>query len=211
MRGFIPVPVIILILALTAIPVGYFGYKFILSSSAAPAPATTRIPPLLTQKTASKSAAAKTPTTPAPTASLITPSTAPATAPAVTAVNGWTVTGSSSVNIIPTFTASRKELYLDFESANFSGVTSVEYNLTYEIATSTTLKAISGSFNPTAVQITGTRGTKQYVRRIITLGTCSQSVCSYDSDPHNFTLTVTIDSTDSPTLETKILTRKTLF
>lgn len=211
MRGFIPVPVIILILVLTAIPVGYFGYRFILNSSAAPAPATTRIPPLVTQKTASKSAAAKAPAAPVPTSSLVTPSTTLTTSPTTTLVNGWTVTGSSGVNIIPTFTASRKDLYLDFESANFSSVTSVEYNLTYETATAGALKAISGSFSPTAVQITGSRGGKQYVRRIITLGTCSQSICSYDTDPHNFTLTVTIDSADSPTLETKILTRKTLL
>lgn len=208
MRGFIPVPVIILILVLTAIPVGYFGYRFILSSSATPAPATTRIPPLVTQKTASKSAAAKAPTAPVPTSSLITPST---TSPAATTVNGWTVTGSGGVSVIPAFTASRKDLYLDFESANFSSVTSVEYNLTYETATAGALKAVSGSFSPTAVQITGSRGGKQYVRRIITLGTCSQSICSYDTDPHNFTLTVTIDSADSPTLETKILTRKALL
>lgn len=200
-RRWAPLALIVAVLLLIGVPAVFFGFDFLTRlapKAAVPAPA----PQPLNwtapgKKSASLSAApaAAPAKTIVPTASLIT--AAPSASSSGLTRTGWAYLGSSAIDVIPAFDTGWRNLYLDFTSNNFANISLVSYSLTYETDTPGVPKGAQGTFLPAS---------GQPVRKIIALGTCSQGICTYDSNPHNFTLVVTLEMTDGGTA-TKTLTK----
>jgi hypothetical protein len=206
---------IIVLIAVPAVVVGN-NIFFTKATETPPAPIVVNPPKKVTPEKTATPEAAPAPESepkPVPTASLITPAAPPdplASASGVTRT-GWVFSGTSLVDTIPNFSTDRRTLYIDFESNNFSQVASVSFVLNYDTASQTIPRGVIGSFDPAATPVTGKNRGKPFIRRLITLGTCSQNVCTYDTTPHNFNLVVTTELTDATTTYTRTLTLTNLY
>lgn len=143
------------------------------TQSSAAAPVTTLLP----KSTDSGQTKFAAPTTTAPTT----------TTPAATLPSG-TVTTKTSLS------ADKTMLAVDFIAANFTSFTSITYTVTYTVDVSAvaTTKNIQGTFSPAGTLITGYQSNGYpYIRKTFTLGTCSGSTCTYDTNPRTFTVSVT--------------------
>ncbi|MBI3887618.1 hypothetical protein HY310_00945 [Candidatus Microgenomates bacterium] len=105
--------------------------------------------------------------------------------------NGWTISGSGDVTVSPKFSTDNKTLTLDFLSRNFSRITAVDYNLSY-IADPQVTQVVKGSFAPNSEVAAGEVSGVPYLRKTVTLGTCSGQNCVYDTNPRGFTLKVQV-------------------
>lgn len=121
------------------------------------------------------------------TAPITTIPTTTTTTPAETTLPAGTVTTKTSLS------ADKTMLAVDFIAANFASFTNITYTITYTVDVSAvaTTKNIQGTFAPAGVLVTGYQPNGYpYIRKIFTLGTCSGSACTYDSNPRSFTVTV---------------------
>lgn len=85
-------------------------------------------------------------------------------------------TTSSGVTVIPYVRSDKYALILDFE--NFTGVTSVYYNMNYTNVSNGIMGGAEGTFTPSKALYTGYYNGKPYIRRELLFGTCSKNVCS---------------------------------
>jgi hypothetical protein len=128
-------------------------------------------PPKTPSKTATPAAAPK------PVSSTPTPATPSAGAtPTTTVENGWTTYGTGLVSAVLSFSTDYQNLYVDFASSSFAVVSSIDYSLTYEDSAAT-VRLIRGTVVPSGGTI---------ARKVIALGTCSGTTCTYDAGAHNF-------------------------
>lgn len=110
------------------------------------------------------------------------------TTPTTTTLPSGTVTTKTSLS------ADKTMLAVDFIAANFTSFTSITYTVTYTVDVSAvaTTKNIQGTFSPAGTLITGYQSNGYpYIRKTFTLGTCSGSACTYDTNPRTFTVSVT--------------------
>lgn len=215
--GVSPIGILITlgVIVLIAVPAVVVGNNiFFAKATEAPKPAPIVINP--PKKTPAPEKVATPPAEPtpkpAPTSSLITPQPLdPAASVSGVTRTGWMFAGTSTVDVVPNFSTDRRTLYIDFESNNFDQVATVSFVLNYDTASQTTPRGVIGSFAPATTAITGKNRNKPFIRRLITMGTCSQNVCSYDSSPNNFNLVVTVELDDATTIYTRTLTKAALY
>ncbi|MCL4390066.1 MAG: hypothetical protein M1484_03945 [Patescibacteria group bacterium] len=114
--------------------------------------------------------------TPIPVASV-------AAGPSVTNNNIATVTNLTpdAFTVQTMLSTDRTTFVIDFSSQDWSGISTITYTLSYDTTSAASGRVISGTFTPSSVLSN---------RKTLTLGTCSQGVCTYDIYPHNFRLTV---------------------
>ncbi len=105
---------------------------------------------------------------------------------------GWSYSGTGGVDVTVTPNSSKNTLFVDFESDSFTNISSIEYLLTYDATSSGPARGVQGTISsPSLLTPTGKYDNRPYIRRSITLGTCSRKACTYDLTPQNFKLTVT--------------------
>ena len=121
------------------------------------------------------------------------PSTPSATPPVATEENGWTVLGAGNVDAVLSFSTDNKNLYADFESLNFSSVSSIDYSLAYE-TDANVARLVKGTVTPVSGQIP---------RKVVALWTCSGTTCVYDTGPHNFVFRILIKTNGGLTVNLK--------
>ena len=118
---------------------------------------------------------------------------------------GWSYSGTGGIDVTVTPNSAGNILYIDFEADNFNNVKSITYLLTYDATSSGPARGVQGTItNPGLLTPTGDYDSRPYLRRSVTLGTCSQKACTYDVAPQNFNLTVTTNYFSKVTL-TRIL------
>lgn len=170
--------------------------RSILSSASAPVPAPQPIQVIPLRQPATPSAVpANTPLPPV----VSSPSARPVSPVASnTMIGSWTVTGSGSVSVTPSFSADKKSLNLDFQSSSFSTVTSISYTLAYAADPSVS-QVIKGTITP-ASETPTTNGSQSTIRKAVVLGTCSGTSCTYDTNPRNFNLKVIVKANNGLTV-----------
>lgn len=144
-----------------------------------------------TDKDATKSSttgAKDTTTAPLPTEK---PSTKRATNPA------WVYAGVSKLSVLPIPNGLKNTLYLKFEADSFDDITTISYLLTYNSSLTSIVRSAQGSLNPSANHIVKDASTGLLaITRSIFLGTCSQNVCTADTNTNSFKITVTVSYKD---------------
>lgn len=157
--------------------------------AAPPVTVTKLAPPAAPPKTATAAPTPlpEKPKTPAPAQTPTTPA-----APAKTST-GWIVTGSGNVDITPSLSPDLKNLYVDFGGTGINTVTGMDYALTYT-AYPNLPRSIRGNF------------TSPYTRKVVPLGTCSNTTCIYDTTPTGFVLKVLVKTNNGVTVNLKTLT-----
>lgn len=147
------------------------------TQSSATAPVDTLLPSV-PKSSASGQTKFPTPTTPPPAT----------TTPAGATLPSGTITTKTSLS------ADKTMLAVDFIAANFTSFTSIAYTVTYtaDVSAVATTKNIQGTFSPAGTLITGYQSTGYpYIRKTFTLGTCSGTNCTYDTNPRTFTVAIT--------------------
>lgn len=109
----------------------------------------------------------------------------------------WVYTGASKISVLPIPNGLKNTLYLKFETDSFTGVSSINYLLTYNSGLTSIVRSAQGSITPSANPIVKDNATKLFaITRSIFLGTCSQNVCTADTNTNSFKLTVTVTYDD---------------
>lgn len=127
-------------------------------------------------------------TTPLPTEK---PSTKKATNPA------WVYTGVSKLSVLPIPNGLKNTLYLKFEAESFDNISTISYLLTYNSSLTSIVRSAQGTINPSANHVVKDTSTGLLaITRSIFLGTCSQNVCTADTNTNSFKITVTVSYKD---------------
>lgn len=109
----------------------------------------------------------------------------------------WVYTGVSKISVLPLPNGLKNTLYLKFETNSFAGISSINYLLTYNSGLTAIVRSAQGNISPSANPITKDASTGLLaITRSIFLGTCSQNVCTTDTNMNSFKLTVTVSYQD---------------
>lgn len=109
----------------------------------------------------------------------------------------WVYTGASKISVLPIPNGLKNTLYIKFETDSFTGVSTISYLLTYNSGLTSIVRSAQGSITPSANPIVKDNATKLFaITRSIFLGTCSQNVCTADSNTNSFKLTITVTYDD---------------
>ena len=90
----------------------------------------------------------------------------------------WAATGEGGVDVVPYVRVDKKALFVDFENFN-NTIDHVYYNLNYNRRDNGIKGGVEGSFFPSVAAYSGSYNGKNYIRRELIFGTCSQGVCVY--------------------------------
>lgn len=148
------------------------------SSAYTPAPQTIKLPKSDTETGFSAPTATSSPNLGAPTA----PPVAIPAGPSLLIPTG-------SVDVQTALSADKKTLTANFRSSSrFVGITAISYNLTYTADAGA--RAVQGTFNVAGSTVTTDTSGYQVIQKVLTLGTCSNGACVYDTNPTNLRLSV---------------------
>lgn len=122
------------------------------------------------------------------------------TAPTATTSIQQPVTSSSAlasgdVDVATALSTDKTTLAIDFIALSFTPISTITYTITYtaDVSGLATPKSIQGTFAPATVLVTGYKTTGYpYIRKTFTLGTCSGSICTYDTNPRNFSVSASV-------------------
>lgn len=181
-----------IILLIVALVVGIASTILIITvARSSPSPTTTKASdakslfPSLSPSTASAQAKF-TVTDSAPVSS----SSATTTTTAIATVTNLT---PGDINTTTALSTDKTTFLIDFIALSFQPISLINYTINYtaDASGSATAKSIKGSFAPASVLITGykTNG-YPYIRKSFTLGTCSGTACTYDTNPRTFSVTI---------------------
>jgi hypothetical protein len=110
----------------------------------------------------------------------------------------WVYSGASKLSVLPIPNGLKNTLYLKFENDSFTGVSSINYLLTYNSGLTAIVRSAQGNIVPSANPIVKDTTTGLLsITRAIFLGTCSQNVCTTDTNMNSFKLTVTVSYQDA--------------
>jgi hypothetical protein len=103
---------------------------------------------------------------------------------------GWKYVGLRDVMVYPSFSVTKKYIYVDFERESFSDVASIYYNLNYNMGVSGVVSGVEATFDPAKGEQKVASNGNVYIRKELYLGACSKGVCTVDENPRNFRLVV---------------------
>lgn len=173
------------ILLIIALVVGIASTILILTVARTNPQPTTRATSLLpTTLPATESGQAKF-TAPTQTPTSTTPTSSPSATRALS---------TGDVDVETVLSTDRTTLAVDFITVSFTTINTITYTITYtaDVSGVATTKNIQGSFSPATVLVTGYKTTGYpYIRKTFTLGTCSGTTCTYDTNPRSFAVTAT--------------------
>lgn len=110
----------------------------------------------------------------------------------------WVYSGVSKLSVLPIPNGLKNTLYLKFEIDSFTGISSINYLLTYNSGLTAIVRSAQGNIVPSANPIVKDPSTGLLsITRAIFLGTCSQNVCTTDTNLNSFKLTVTVSYQDA--------------
>ena len=110
-------------------------------------------------------------------------------------VTSNSVLASGDVDVATALSTDKTTLAIDFIALSFTPISTITYTITYtaDVSGLATPKSIQGTFAPATVLITGYKTTGYpYIRKTFTLGTCSGSTCTYDTNPRNFSVSASV-------------------
>ncbi len=124
-------------------------------------------------------------------AATATPAASPVTSPSPTPVFSNSPIPTGQVNTSTSLSTDKKTFTINFLSTtDFAGITSISYTLTYTADSGQ--QKVTGTITVASETIATNSDGQQYIRKTVTVGTCSGTNCTYDTNPKNFRLSLSI-------------------
>ncbi len=183
-RGF-SLPIILAVVGVVLVGAGVVAFIYV-TNSTNPALESNAYTPVQQTLDVPKPDAAepsfKTPAASSPAATKTTTTTTPSQ-------SGSTLIPGGQVNTSTSLSTDKKTFTINFlSSSDFAGITTISYSLTYTSDGGS--RGVTGNVTVAAETIATNSNGQQYIRKELTVGSCSGTSCTYDTNPKNFRLSV---------------------